>query len=65
VQEYIAVPSFFELLKFLQVFACAPQFDFFDLPPDIVLRERLIIRPIQEEIGGVEHDINRPFLALA
>ena len=64
VQEQIAVPALFKPLKFLEVVAGVPSSDFFDLLPEIVLRKRLIVRPLQEEIGGVEHDINSPFLAL-
>ena len=64
VQEQLAVPALFKPLKFLAVVARAPQADFFDLPPDLVLRKRLIIRPLQEEIGGVEHAIKGPFLTL-
>ena len=38
--------------------------DFSDVPPEIVLRQWVIVGPLQEEIRGVEHDINGPFLAL-
>jgi hypothetical protein len=64
VQEQIAVPALFQPLKCLEGVAGAPQGAVFAVPPDLGRRPRLIIRPRQEDIGGVEHDIKGPLLAL-
>jgi hypothetical protein len=65
VEEQIAVPALCKPLKFPQVLAGVPSSDFGNLLPQIGLRQGLLVRPLQEEIRGVKHDVNGPFLPLA